>query len=86
RGNVFKIHTKKKPLAEDVNLAKLVEMTEGFSGAEIEGVCSRAAITAIKRYVNNKEKSVKSIKITQEDLLHAIKKLRPERASMHAVT
>jgi transitional endoplasmic reticulum ATPase len=86
RENVFKIHTKKKPLAEDMNLTKLVEMTEGFSGAEIEGVCSRAAITAIKRYVNNKEKSVKSIKITQEDLLHAIKKLRPERASMHAVT
>jgi transitional endoplasmic reticulum ATPase len=86
RENVFKIHTKKKPLAEDVNLIKLVEMTEGFSGAEIGGVCSRAAITAIKRYVNNKEKSVKSIKITQEDLLHAIKKLRPERTSMHAVT
>jgi len=77
RENIFKIHIKKKPLAEDVNLTKLVEMTEGFSGAEIEGVCSRAAITAIKRYVNNKEKSVKSIKITQEDLLHAIKKLRP---------
>jgi transitional endoplasmic reticulum ATPase len=86
RENVFKIHTKKKPLAEDVNLTKLVEMTEGFSGADIEGVCSRAAITAIKRYVNNKEKSVKSIKIMQEDLLHAIKKLRPEKTSMHAVT
>jgi len=86
RENVFKIHTKKKPLAEDVSLVKLVEMTEGFSGAEIEGVCSRAAITAIKRYVNNKEKSVKSIKITQDDLLQAIKKLRPERASMPAVT
>ncbi|MBI3639969.1 MAG: CDC48 family AAA ATPase [Thaumarchaeota archaeon] len=86
RENVFKIHTKKKPLAEDVNLASLVEITEGFSGADIEGVCSRAAITAIKRYVNNKEKSVKSIKITQEDLLHAIKKLRPEKTSMHAVT
>jgi transitional endoplasmic reticulum ATPase len=81
RENVFKIYTKKKPLADDVNLVKLVEMTEGFSGAEIEGVCSRAAITAIKRYVNNKEKSVKSIKITQEDLLSAIKKIRPQRSS-----
>ncbi|HYL66360.1 MAG TPA: CDC48 family AAA ATPase [Nitrosopumilaceae archaeon] len=86
RENIFKIHTMKKPLAEDVNLTKLVEMTEGFSGAEIEGACSRAAITAIKRYVDNKEKSVKSIKITQEDLLNAIKKLRPEKTSMHAVT
>src|SRR5438445_485690 len=81
RENIFKIHTKKKPLAEDVNLTKLVEMTEGFSGADIEGVCNRAAMAAIKRYVNNKEKSVKSIKITQDDLSSAIKKIRPERSS-----
>src|SRR6267143_5014830 len=84
--NIFKIHTKKKPLAEDVNLIKLVEITEGFSGADIEGVCNRAAMTAIKRYVNSKEKSVKSIKITQEDLINAIKKIRPEKTSMQAVT
>jgi len=69
-----------------VNLTKLVEMTEGFSGADIEGVCNRAAMTAIKRYVNNNEKLVKSIKITQEDLINAIKKIRPEKTSMHAVT
>ena len=86
RENIFKIHTKKKPLAEDVILTKLVEMTEGFSGAEIEGVCNRAAMSAIKRYVENKERSVKSIKITQEDLVSAIKKMRPEKTSMHAVT
>lgn len=86
RENIFKIHTTKKPLAEDTNLTKLVEMTEGFSGADIEGVCNRAAMTAIKRYVNNNEKSVKSIKITQEDLINAIKKIRPEKTLIHAVT
>ncbi|TLX77412.1 MAG: CDC48 family AAA ATPase [Thaumarchaeota archaeon] len=86
RENIFKIHTKKKPLAEDVNLTKLVEMTEGFSGADIEGLCNRAAMTAIKRYVNSKEKSIKSIKIAQEDLINAIKKIRPEKTAMHAVT
>src|SRR5712692_809157 len=77
RENIFKIHIKKKPLAEDVNLTKLVEMTEGFSGADIEGVCNRAAMSGIRRYVNNKEKSVKSIKITQEDFENAIEKIRP---------
>jgi len=86
RENIFKIHTRKKPLAEDVNLTKLVEITEGFSGADIEGVCNRAAMTAIKRYVNSNEKSVKSIKIAQEDLVNAVKKIRPEKTSMHAVT
>lgn len=55
-----------------------MELTEGCSGAEIEGVCNRAAMSAVRRYVDNKEKSVKSIKITQEDLENAIKKIRPE--------
>ncbi|MGB6464281.1 MAG: CDC48 family AAA ATPase [Nitrosotalea sp.] len=77
RENIFKIHTKNKPLADGVDIAKLVELADGFSGAEIEGVCNRAAMSAIRRYVNNGEKSVKSIKITQEDLENAIEKLRP---------
>ena len=86
RGNIFKIHTKKKPLANNVDFAQLVERTHGFSGAEIEGVCSRAAIAAIKRFVNNKEKSLKSIKIMQEDLLNAISKLKPEKVQLPAVS
>lgn len=79
REGIFKIHTRKKPLADDVDLAKLVELTDGFNGAEIAGMCSRAAMAALKRYVDNKEKSVKSIKITQQDLLNAIAKVRPEK-------
>ncbi|HSF28018.1 MAG TPA: CDC48 family AAA ATPase [Nitrosopumilaceae archaeon] len=86
RENIFKIHTKKKPLANDIDFAQLVEKTQGFSGAEIEGVCSRAAITAIKRFVNTKEKSVKSIKITQEDLLNAISKIKPDKVQLPAVS
>ena len=86
RENIFKIHTKKKPLANDVNFLQLVEKTQGFSGAEIEGVCSRAAIAAIKRFVNAKEKSLKSIKITQEDLLNAISKLKPDKVQLPAVS
>ncbi|MGC1708769.1 MAG: CDC48 family AAA ATPase [Nitrosotalea sp.] len=77
RENIFKIHTKNKPLADGVDIAKLVELADGFSGAEIEGVCNRAAMSAIRRYVNNGGKSVKSIKITQEDLENAIEKLLP---------
>src|SRR5574342_865095 len=86
RENIFKIHTKKKPLANDVDFLQLVEKTQGFSGAEIEGVCSRAAIAAIKRFVNAKEKSLKTIKITQEDLLNAISKLKPDKVHLPAVS
>lgn len=80
RESIFKIHTKKKPLAENIDFTKLVEYTDGFSGAEVASVCNRAAMTAIKRFVNNKEKSVKSIKITQEDFVNAINKIRPKKA------
>jgi len=77
RENIFKIHTKKKPLANDINLVRLVDLTDGFSGAEIEGVCNRAAMSAIRRYVNQGEKSVKSIKVTQQDFENAIEKILP---------
>lgn len=80
REYIFKIHTKKKPLAKEVDFEKLVQLTDGFSGAEIEGVCNRAAMSAIRRYVNQGEKTVKSIKITQEDLEGAIEKMRPVKA------
>ena len=87
RESIFRIHTKKKPLAGNVDYAKLVEYTEGLSGADIAGICNRAAMTAIRRFVNNKEKSVKSIKMTQEDLVNAINKIRPEKAhQISAVT
>lgn len=79
RENIFKIHTKKKPLAKNIDFVKLVETTDGFSGAEIEGVCNRAAMSAIRRYVNKGEKSVKSILVTQEDFENAIEKIRPDK-------
>ena len=79
REQIFKIHTKRKPLADDVNIAKLVELTDGFNGAEIAAVASRAAIAALKRYVGGKSENFKEIKITQKDLLDAIDKVRPRK-------
>ena len=73
---IFKIHTKDKPLAGGVNLKTLSEMAKGFSGAEIEEVCNRAALLGVKRFVENKEKDVKSIKITQKDLEDSIEEIK----------
>ena len=79
RQHIFKIHTKKKPLANDINIAKLVELTDGFSGAEIAAVANRAAITALKRYVSGKSQNVQNIKITQQDLIDAVDKVKPRK-------
>ena len=79
REQIFKIHTKKKPLADNVSISKLVELTNGFNGAEIAAVANRAATTALKRYVNGKSENIKEIKVTQQDLLDAIDKVQPRK-------
>jgi len=79
REQIFKIHTKKKPLADDVNLKKLVELTEGFNGAEIAAVANRAAMMSLKRYVGGKTENIIKIRITQQDLLDAIDKVKPRK-------
>ena len=85
REHIFKIHTKNKPLAGDVDIKRLVELTDGFSGAEISAVASRAALSALKRYVNGATKNVKEIKVSHQDLVDAIDKVRPRRKEVPLV-
>mgnify|MGYP000128464613 FL=1 len=79
RKHIFEIHTKKKPLANDVDIKKLVEITDGFSGAEIAAIANRAALVALKRYVAGKSQNIKEIKITQQDLIDAVDKVQPQK-------
>jgi transitional endoplasmic reticulum ATPase len=77
REHILKIHTKKKPLDKKIDMKKVIELTDGFSGADIAAVANQAAIAALKRYVNSKSKNVKDIKISQKDLEDAVQKTRP---------
>ncbi len=79
REQILKIHTKKKPLAGDVSMSELVELTDGFSGAEIAAVANTAAIAALERYVHGKHGGLKEIKIAQKDLVEAAGKIKPDR-------
>ena len=79
RKHIFEIHTKKKPLESNVDIKKLVEITDGFSGAEIASITNRAALVALKRYVSGKSQNIKEIKITQQDLIDAVDKVRPQK-------
>jgi transitional endoplasmic reticulum ATPase len=79
RQHIFEIHTKKKPLGSDVKISEIVKLTDDFSGAEIAAVTNRAAIAALKRYVNGKSQNVKEIKITQQDLIDAVDKVKPRK-------
>ena len=79
RKHIFEIHTKKKPLENNVDIKKLVEITNGFSGAEIAAITNRAALVALKRYVAGKSQNIKEIKIKQQDLIDAVDKIRPQK-------
>ena len=79
RQHIFEIHTKNKPLASDAKISEIVKLTDNFSGAEIAAVANRAAIAALRRYVSGKSKNVKEIRITQQDLIDAVDKVKPRK-------
>ena len=49
REEILKVHTKKKPLSEDVDLNVLAKRTPGFSGADLENLANEAALLAVRR-------------------------------------
>lgn len=51
RESIFSVHTRARPLADDVSLDKLAQLTEGRSGADIEGICHRASMLALREWI-----------------------------------
>ncbi|MDR2799780.1 MAG: ATP-dependent zinc metalloprotease FtsH [Desulfovibrio sp.] len=52
RKQILEVHSKRTPLAEDVNLETLAKGTPGFSGADLENLVNEAALTAAKENKN----------------------------------
>ena len=52
RLQIFKIHTREMPLGEDVDLEELANITEGYTGADIESVVREAALQAAREDIN----------------------------------
>lgn len=48
RAAIFAIHTRRMPLAPDVDLDSLAQQAEGFTGAAIAGCCREAALAALE--------------------------------------
>ena len=83
RKEIFRIHLKGKPLADDVDIEWLAEKTEGYSGADIEAVCREAGMLAIREAIKpdmsreDAKKVAEKIKITRRHFEEALKKVRP---------
>ena len=74
REEILKIHARKKPLGEDVNLRTVSERTPGFSGADLYSLMNEGAILAARE---------NRTKVSQYDLIRSIEKVMigPERRS-----
>lgn len=68
RRKILEVHTKNTPLDKDVDLNHLVKESEGFVGADIEGLVIEAAMNALR---NNKKI------VSKSDFTHALEKTKP---------
>ncbi|MEM4411872.1 MAG: CDC48 family AAA ATPase [Thermofilum sp.] len=70
RFEILKVHTRRMPLAEDVNLAELAKRTEGYTGADLAAVCKEAALAALRE-------AGRPTKVTMSHFLKALDAIKP---------
>jgi transitional endoplasmic reticulum ATPase len=83
RLQIIKIHTKKKHLAEDVDINRLADATDGYTGADIASLASAAVMLALREHISKykdskeAEKHKEELKIYMKHFEEAMKKIRP---------
>ena len=83
RLQILKIHTKKKPLSEDVNVEDLADKTDGYTGADIASLASAAVMLTLREHIakypdsKEAEKHTDDLKIGMKHFDEAMKKIRP---------
>ena len=81
RMQIFQIHTRNKPLDRSVSLDKLVEMTDGYTGADVAALVNAAAMSAIKQHIDSDKKSntKEKLKISMTHFEAAMQKVKRTR-------
>jgi len=85
RKEILQIHTRGMPLAADVDLEKVAEITKGYTGADLAALCREAAMKCIRRILPsidfNEERIspeiLNSLEVTMKDILEAYKEITP---------
>ena len=67
RAEILKVHTKKVPIATNVELEKIARGTPGFSGADLENLVNEAALWAAR--LNKKEVEVVDFEMAKDKVL-----------------
>jgi transitional endoplasmic reticulum ATPase len=55
RLEILNVHTREMPLSSEVSLESLASQTEGLTGADLEGLCHRAALLVIREYLEEQK-------------------------------
>jgi transitional endoplasmic reticulum ATPase len=69
RKKILEVHLKNTPLDKDVDIKELVKQTEGYVGADIEGLVREASMTALRRDMTAKT-------VSKSDFEEALKKVK----------
>ena len=86
RLDVLKIHTRNMPLAKDIDLKEMADITYGFVGADLASLAKEAAMIVLRRVLPDlklKEEEaipkeiLEDLMITQKDFREALKVVRP---------
>ena len=82
RKSIFGIHTKSKPLADNVSLDDLAKRTEGCTGADISAICNEAVMNAVRGLVKPgkvpTDEEIKECKVSMADFEKALDKYGPK--------
>jgi transitional endoplasmic reticulum ATPase len=85
RLNILHIHTRGMPLAEDVNLEKLAEITHGFVGADLEALAREAAMSALRKILPTIDfemadipyEKIRELEVRMDNFLDTMKEVEP---------
>jgi len=84
RRKILEVHTRGKPLTDEVDLERVADETEGYSGAEIASLSRAAAMRAIERVADEHGEAANDhadeVGITGEDFDAALESVRPQTA------
>jgi transitional endoplasmic reticulum ATPase len=77
RRKILDVHTRNKPLADDVDLDKLARRTDGYVGADLEALTREASMAATREFIGSVDPedvddSVGNVRITDNHFEHAL--------------
>jgi transitional endoplasmic reticulum ATPase len=84
RKSIMEVHTRDMPLADDVNIEKLVSMTQGFVGADLASLARESAMKCLSKHISKldldkpvPQSTLETMKVCMADFADALADIEP---------